>query len=160
MLPLEDPLLTRMNPFDVKIWIGGCCAPHTNTSEEPTLTVPKLVLPEPENRRNTGPLAGTAGTGLEPDAVEVDDLALVAFAAVDPDCAPDAVFDVLVEPPVVVAVDAVVETTVCVEVLDELPPQPASATTSSSANGAIAPNTLKFLLRGKLMCNQPRRRAY
>lgn len=51
-------LLTRMNPLDVKIWIEGCCALHTNTPGELMTIVPSPVFPEPVNCRSTRPPTG------------------------------------------------------------------------------------------------------
>jgi hypothetical protein len=141
-----------MKPFAVKIWIGGCCAPHTSTSGELTVIVPKRVLPNPVNRCNTGPLTGTDATAVELGAVEVDALAFVAFAGIGPDRAVEAVCEEPVERVDTVSGDAAVGVVVCVEVLEEPLPQPASSTAAINASSPIVLNPLKCLLQDRLIC--------
>src|ERR1700728_808983 len=159
MCPLGVLLLTRMNPLAVKIWIGGCCAPHTSTSGEPSLMVPKLVLPDPANRRSTGPLANGGAAALELGAVDPGALALVAFAGDDSGRAVYVVFEALVEPVGAPTVDAVVDVIVCVVPVEDPPPQPASARVASSATLTTAPGPCKRLRECKPI-DSNKRRAY
>jgi hypothetical protein len=156
MLPFGAPLLTRMNPFVVKIWIVGCCTLHTSTSGELATIVPRRILPDPVNRRSTRPPTGRDTRVLELGAVELGVKAFVAFAGAS---AVEAVFEAPVGLPEMVLLEPASELTVgvlvCVDVPDELPPQPASSAATSSAAVAAAANPSKRLCRDKLIENQP-----
>ena len=149
-----------MNPFEVKIWIGGWRVCHPSTAEECSGIVPSDVSPWPLKRRNTCAF-GADAVGVLAAGVE----APVGAAGLAPVCGgeldaglPAVVFFELGVVPVAALVAVLAGAEDALELL-ELSPQPASRTraTGSASTAAAARESLR---RRKFMGHLPPRKAY
>lgn len=147
-----------MNLLAVKIWIAGRRALHTSTSEELATIVPKRPFPDPVKRRSRRPPAGEDTRAVEVDPVDLGVEVFVACLALAEAPAAGAVetgfeaVDELADP---VLMEAAAGVLACVAVVDEPPPQSASATAARSPRVATALRPAKRLFRDRLIEHRP-----
>jgi hypothetical protein len=142
MLPFAASLLTSMNPFLAKIWIGGRTARHTSVWGELARIVPSRASPDPAKRRSRRSPGGDAARWIVAGAAVLRLAgacaagALVLALRAGVLCARVAVPGLVPRPPTVFPATTVagrLEAVVWVVALVEPPPHPAKRIAADEA---------------------------